>query len=293
MTILARNTLQQELQDVKHSLESADQSQLKASTHRQMATMFSRLSSFVAESSTPSASTLPDIWTSLTKAHTRAATRDMMTRVLRYDIMIGTWKAWRFLETECRQHCARALSASGSSSPWMRMLSTRIERYLQSAQPGSTLRLNSEEYVPIRNADPVVVEVLPCKQTLSDGELNTRVENEVVGILALWLQYPDSSQRSMPWRLQGPFINLLITLSGTQNVCYLTETWKAFTNVKASVFGDPNVRKVTKKHWDGLQKKAVPIAAAFRDSAGRKTLDEIQEVVGRFGGGGLKQEEYE
>ncbi|TFK53375.1 hypothetical protein OE88DRAFT_1643140 [Heliocybe sulcata] len=215
---------------------------------------------------------LRNIWSQINKATDRLQNLEVTSIAMRHSVMLATWRAWAILELRCLRLCQATLEGNKN---WLTPLTEKIRDHLIYRRPGS-LELDSQDFLEGVDTNthfsvpPTMVHFVQDTKEADDA-----ICEWVLNALGFWLGYPRDTGKNALWRDQGYFIKIMIAHTGTTDICFLEETWRAFKNPKLLI-GTRKNRVATKDHW-------TPFEAEVRQTIRKAGAEEVKAQIRRIG----------
>ncbi|TFK55357.1 hypothetical protein OE88DRAFT_1642531 [Heliocybe sulcata] len=215
---------------------------------------------------------LRNIWSQINKATDRLRNLKVTSIAMRHSVMLATWRAWAILELRCLRLCQATLEGNKN---WLTPLTEKIRDHLIYRRPGS-LELDSQDFLEgvdmntCFSVPPTMVHFVQDTKEADDA-----ICEWVLNALGFWLGYPHDTGKNALWRDQGYFIEIMIAHTGTTDICFLEETWRAFKNPKLLI-GTRKNGVATKDHW-------TPFEAEVRQTIRKAGAEEVKAQIRRIG----------
>ncbi|TFK57257.1 hypothetical protein OE88DRAFT_1640967 [Heliocybe sulcata] len=191
---------------------------------------------------------VPTIISNILKGFTNLQGLELNRLLVRYSVMLGVWKLWVLIEVNFRQLAESTLDDMETS--WISPLVIKIrDHYVNRCK--NALVLKNTDYVP-GIAKDVTFRVPPASRRWLNKEVEPLVINTVLDALGVWLDCPRNVGKTALWHDQGFLIDVLISHSGSNNICFLDETWEAFQNPKQLIGAKQNGAGMTDQ-WTTLE----------------------------------------
>ncbi|KZT23617.1 hypothetical protein NEOLEDRAFT_1149143 [Neolentinus lepideus HHB14362 ss-1] len=281
LRLLNKTTLEEELRKVKGELSSNARSRstyvLPNAGH--VASLSATLIAFSHQDprgvpGVQVATQMPNIWANLVKTEKRLQAISITDRILKHALIVGTWKAWVFLEVDCREDCQSALHKRQRN--WLTDLSRKIYDH-QTHRMLHTLELNSK--VLLRGFDrELTAKIKPTTTIRLGSDAEDHTINLVLDTLGEWMGYPRKGGKASLWKQQGAMLDVLVSLTGNSHLFFLEETWVAFKNPKSAIFLRKPVRKIPESTWTLLEDKL----REKLDKEGKAVVMDHIEELGRL-----------
>ncbi|EPQ51301.1 hypothetical protein GLOTRDRAFT_96477 [Gloeophyllum trabeum ATCC 11539] len=258
MQLLDKNILKQDLTEVKGILAASGKATSRATyilpptTH--LAVISGTLLTFAYQDTdrTPPlevAGNLPGVWNKLNKADKTLSSTFIIDWLLKDAILVGTWKAWQFIEVDCHEACTDTLYLKKTN--WLSTLVRTVYDHRMDRQQ-YVLELNSNTVLP-GLAWQSTTKVKPATKNRLGTDTNEHAITVTLGALGDWLGYPRKGGKETKWQKQGALLDVLVALTGNSNIFFLERTWKAYQNLKKAIFPSSPLHDIPDKTWVSLE----------------------------------------
>ncbi|TFK53521.1 hypothetical protein OE88DRAFT_1643257 [Heliocybe sulcata] len=179
---------------------------------------------------------IPAIVLNILKGLTNLQGLELNKLLIRYSVMLGVWRLWGLIEVDFRRLVQHTLD--GTDNNWLSPLVIKIcDHYINRNK--DILILKSADYLP-GVAKDVTFRLPPATRRWLNNEVSQIVINSALDALGTWLECPRNVGKTALWRDQGFLIEILISHTGSNNICFLDETWEAFQNPKLLIGAKQN-----------------------------------------------------
>ncbi|KZT17216.1 hypothetical protein NEOLEDRAFT_1152872, partial [Neolentinus lepideus HHB14362 ss-1] len=211
------------------------------------------------------------VLTYINKGYSNLRGLELTTILVRYSIMLATWRVWAVVEIDCRRLAQETLD--GEPDTWLSPLVIKIRDHFLYQRTESVV-LRSADFLPgVKKNSAYTIKA--TTRTWTGGELSAdTVIDCVLDVLGVWLNCPREIGKNALWRDQGYLIEVLVDHSGGNYICFLGETWKAFQNPK-KLIGQRQNGTGKKKHWATL---SAVIEGCMKDHGRKEVIAGFRKV---------------